>query len=276
MGRWVQFAGWVALSVVAPSCGGSGDSILTTPEERMFAASYADVVCSHIDTCCPAVGYRPRSQAECRAQAADDIWGLRAAGPVFDARQAAICLATISREYDTCVFPIWDSLDCVGVWHGEVPLGGRCDFSFDCVVIDGSRGGCWDNACAEQHTSEEGGPCGAGPDANHVFWQCDEDAGLFCETQTGVCQRVPALGEPCPSQICAPHSRCDGSVCQPLTPTGGACDQFTDSCRPDGQCLDGTCWALKNPGDSCNPATDACLICACLDGHCAFPSPYCR
>jgi hypothetical protein len=269
----------VAALATLASCGGSGLWRPATPEEKMFAADYADAICARLDACCPILGDRPISQSNCRAQAAADVSSMHERGPAFDPLQAATCLAVTRREFAACVFPVLsaDTFACVAVWHGQVPLGGACDFSFDCVVIDGSKADCSSSdGCLEARPAAEGEACGAAPDAHHVVWRCDEDNGFFCEPLTKVCRRVPALGEPCPNGLCAEGSWCQADGCQPLPPAGIPCTGFSSECGPDGQCIDGICHGVKNPGESCDPALDGCLLGACVNGHCTLATSYCQ
>jgi hypothetical protein len=248
-----------------------------TREEKVFAESYTDAICGRVDACCPVLGRRPLSQSACHVQIAASVRSLRGFGTVFDPVKAAVCLATTRRENEACVFPLLaDAAACIGVWHGQVPLGGHCNFTSDCVVIGGSQAECsTDDGCLEARPAAEGEPCGGPPAANHVIWRCDEENGFFCESQTRICRRVPALGEPCLNGLCAPGSWCR-NVCEPLPPAGSACDPFTSGCGPAGECHDRICRGVKNPGESCDPAIDGCLLGTCVNGHCTLASKYCQ
>lgn len=274
-----------------------------TPDEA--ARSAASAYCDALFSCeCGDYPY-PDAQA-CTEATNAELAGYLAAGTqaglTFDAdcfgENAEIGADPCGSGYTEYVEP--ESCTYCSEFHGSVGLGQPCTVHgyFD----DCARGTlCEDGVCKDPcapvglgepcTTSIEQSPCAAGLRCSWESNTCvtERQVGDPCEpgandciegTACGVsvvCERLPALGEPCPDFYCS-EGECIQGTCAPPSPEGGPCE-FSTHCEAMLYCdigddFSGICVPTLAAGEPCS-SYDDCQSFECgADGTCQPAIPW--
>jgi hypothetical protein len=268
----------VATTALAIACGSSPMSNQTLPPPTI--ATTKDNVCDQVAavacydwyTCCsegeiehflgvvqprPEPGCVDDVKRLCERKLTTEMFSVTNARVSFDGSVMDACLKAMLVPAGGCttVAPAlpWLVACMDTAWIGVVPVGGECDFAYECAQRDA-------NFCApnRQCTARPtlGMPCANG---------CA--AGLFCNN--GTCATLLDIGSACTvSAQCMPGLYCDFSqslpTCVPLHAPGEVCNS-NQSCR-NGDCIPG----------SCAGETNLCYTSANCAGRCATSGFFCQ
>jgi hypothetical protein len=255
----------IVVSGVAIGCSGHGGGL--SPSQ--YTAEAAQALCDYEVRC----GLFA-DQAGCLAfgQTAPDatLQPLLDSGKAtFDGVAAQACLDAISTvpcdQTQMAARVVPDA--CSRFVRGTVAMGGACEQNAECQsgacdVPDCGSACCSGTCGAAQAPGGSGDPC--------ATRACD--AGLACSTASDTCVPLAGSGAGCtlPSD-CDYGLGCAGGICQPLPAVGQPCAA--------GQCADvgavcnasGTCVMLGLPGAPCTTAADCSPYATCdvANGTCA-------
>jgi hypothetical protein len=280
---WAIFLGG-ALSCVAVACGDSESDGAGDKDE--FVAQ----LCAELAPCCEAAG-RPADGAQCRA-----FYGAFASASSYDPVAAEACLNEVRAMSDRCDTSSF-SPSCNQVFAsggGSKKPGEACDDDSDCAPPEAGRVECVsdfvDGASVQQCQVRLVGQAGSTPcvgtiDGNVTSYfgadegipptgyTCDLADGLSCNSQTGACESLAAVGEPCSSGLyrCVSSAYCSfpDSICTARVALGDACtddDQCAESayCEPSGS----TCASRRPKGEACTSNAE-CESNDCTNQKCA-------
>ncbi len=285
---------WLATSLALGACGEPDEQEASGPVPLQdFGTRVAEVYCSGIAPCCAAEGYEATN---CKTR----LGGVISArvneiaaqpGVRFDEAVAGRCVdvfATIASHCDQAPgdydYDDYDDNPCRGMFVGTTPLGGACTSDVECAGADGRYTYCDGDVCTEDtggasiedtpratlgqpcngtcQDDEYGPTCSGAPAAtpaqDAVCWVED---GVTCNTQAGVCEAVPTIGQPC-DFYCESAGHCEAGTCLADTARG--------LCQNDSDCLASSycdydemrCTPLKANGEPCVDGNE------CLGGEC--------
>lgn len=162
--------------------------------------------------------------------------------------------------------------DLCPIYHGTIREGMDCS---DAGIVESQcergllciAGRCRDPG--QTSFGEIGEPC-------DFTGRCNDAQALCID---GLCQRLPASGEPCLAFECAPDFGCTAGRCQPLPVAGEQCQASVQLCAtgsvcqadPDPGTGAGRCEPLRDVGQPCQGHAE-CLSANCPAGVCAPPA----
>jgi hypothetical protein len=247
-------------------------------------------VCDEYADCCVAAG-RPGDGAQCRAFYA------AFAPPNYDQAAADACLAEIrALGGDKCDFSR-STPSCEKVFSsgGSAQPGEACEDDADCAPSDEGEVECASDftidatvqQCQVRVTGVAGStPCVGTVDGNVTFssgtaegipamgYLCHIADGLTCDSTTGACQALAAVGEPCAGfDGCVTSAYCDfaSGSCLERKALGEPCGT-DDECQEGGYCdqsaaTDSTCLASRAQGEACTTNSE-CASDNCTNQEC--------
>lgn len=273
---------WGALGLVLAGTGCGNDSDGAGDKDQFISQ-----LCAEFADCCEAAG-RPSDGAQCRA-----FYGAFAPASGYDQAAASSCLDEMRALGDEkCDGGTTPSCSKVFASGGTKQPGEACDDDSDCVPSDAGRVDCVskfvDGASTQQCQIRAPGKAGSAPcvgtvDGNTTFssgtsddiptmgYLCDLADGVSCDSQTGACEALGAVGSPCSSGFyqCVPSAYCDfaESACKQRHAIGAAC-VIDDECEAGAHCSDGaTCEAQLATGATCTTSAE-CASNNCTNGKC--------
>lgn len=247
-----------------------------------FEPAAATAIC-HVEVLCRAYP----DQATCMASAYPQPHFYETMGQdiasgkvIYDGAAARACIDTIN-EISSCARSTLAAIDlnptCNKVFTGAVTAGGACFFNEECVgggtcMIAGScsSGQCCVGACGPPKVIVPlGGDCSSSGTSCATGTVCVSDAISGARS----CQKPVVAGGTCTSSsVCAAGLYCDmGSTCQPLVPTGGACDpamvESVDCDNSSDHCSNSTslCTPRLPIGSPCVTTANLCVSYAACD-----------
>jgi hypothetical protein len=280
----IAVAGLVGLGWAAVGCSDSDSGGAGTKDQ--FLAQ----VCDEYADCCVAAG-RPGDGAQCRA-----FYGAFAP-PNYDQAAADACLAEIrALGADKCDFSL-DTPSCDKVFSegGTAQPGDPCEDDADCAPSGEGDVECVSDfsvdstiqQCQVRATGVAGStPCVGTVDGNVTFSSGSDDGiptmgylchiadGLTCDSTSGACQPLGAVGEPCVGfDGCVPSAYCDfaSNSCLARKALGEPC-AGDDECQAGGYCDPGaatesTCLASRAQGEACTSNSE-CASDNCTNQKC--------
>jgi hypothetical protein len=262
----------------------SGDSDGAGEKEQFISE-----LCAEYAGCCEAAG-RPSDGAQCRA-----FYGAFVSASSYDATAAQACLEEVRARQDQCDSSSASAPSCGKVFtssSGAQMPGDECEDDADCAPASSGRVECVSDfvgdatirKCQTRLPGKAGSsPCVGTVDGDITFYSgvtegipptgylCDLADGLSCDGQTGACESLAAVGEPCGGAQCVQSAYCafTEGVCVARVALGAACE--------DGQCVagaycqasDNTCAALRVDGADCE-AAEECESYQCINQKCAI------
>jgi len=157
----------------------------------------------------------------------------------YDPQAAQSCYDSL-ETVDCSRFPEGNSVeggdgDCEDFIQAQVELGGTCKLDVECkegrcATRDSETGTC--EAFASEGDSCEGGECGDG---------------LYCDSESSVCEQKKSVGEPCLSPL-----SCETSVCEDDRSRSDVCESKKsggEACTRDEVCTSGYCHQNGSQGD---------------------------
>jgi hypothetical protein len=234
--------------------------------------------------------------------ACSQVLGARPLGNacVFDSQcQTGHCNSGIVPSYDASCGTCADVSAAYGPCSLEhiCPFGQYCD-SDVCADVPQSNGSeqCYDMDCPEGQYCDRGECYPLLAVGQQCTWEAKCAVGLGCEVElfedadlepdVGLCQPLPAIGQPClptfsRTGLCVDGGTCTArptGECVPLRQVGESCG-FT-TCVEGAYCADYICQLKGDVGASCYPGgstqgEEGCfdgLACACTDATCAAGS----
>ncbi|MDQ3033679.1 MAG: hypothetical protein M3Y87_14770 [Myxococcota bacterium] len=236
LGRGARaIAGGALLGAIASGCGPSE----IAPEQ--FQADAVTIACSRAFDCCDGselvdefarFGETPETMAECTEILRQRFTGQGIAGSVaaeraaYDQSAARACLDTIGAttcgEYRGGIVEIASiSGACRDALTPLVPEGGLCTQDYECVTGRCETGGIGDGLC--ERIPAEGEPCS---------FRCA--AGLYCAgpAAMSVCASLQGEGATCAGGYQCASGRCDGA--DPRNGIEGMCASLEGYCDGDG------------------------------------------
>ena len=229
-------------------------------------------LCDEFAGCCKAAG-RPSDGAQCRA-----FYSAFAPATGYDQAAATACLDEVRALSNKCD-SISSAASCSNVFApgGTKQPGETCEDDSDCAAADSGRVECVSNyvdganvqQCQVRLPGTAGStPCVATRDGNITFYSgiadgipatgyvCDLADGLSCDSQSGACKSLAAVGQPCTGSAyqCVTSAYCafPENLCQARLALGAAC-QDDDECIAGAYCEPGgnTCAARHALGATC-------------------------
>lgn len=246
--RWLILG--ASITGIAAACGGSSDSgVGSGPVSySQFPDAFGRAVCANLGSCCSNAGL-PYDLATCEERAAAGYRSDAAdahLGP-YDEEASGPCLTALATAARKC------NIDAV------IEPPGACAVFFNPPEVHAKAGEACSGTCTLEGTGETCGLVsypldGGGPSPGRCF----TNDGVFCNYVTGnyvtgVCEPLPAVGEPCPpSGSCETDGWCnDNLVCEARFPEGGYC---TDA----RQCASGLYCPAAFGGIICPPGGGQC------------------
>ncbi|RYZ07450.1 MAG: hypothetical protein EOO73_12425 [Myxococcales bacterium] len=245
-------------------------------------------LCVEYMSCCKAAG-RPSDGAQCRA-----FFGAFAPTGAYDPAAAEACLSEVRALEDHCDTSSTSSPSCGKVFSsgGTKKPGEPCENNTDCAAPESGEVQCESDfvegatvtQCQVRLPGTEGSmPCLGTRDGNVTIYSgvngspstgyiCDKAKGLACNGQTGACERLAAVGEPCSggSSQCVQAAYCDLAtrLCQARLELGAACTS-DDQCPESSYCDRGSqvCEAHHAPGEACT-TDNQCAADDCTNEKC--------
>jgi hypothetical protein len=182
------------------------------------------------------------------------------------------CLARVAAQVERSTQPMRINADgaqsCIAAWSTA---------TIDCGPMQFAR---FDAACAAVVVAD----VNVGDACSEELLPCASGDGLC---SGGLCNALPAIGEPCDDAegagaVCAAEASCIGGVPAESAPVdlGGECSS-SEQCVAGGRCLAGQCVASGGVGELCDEARPCrgALLCesgACVPGdaeQCVAPGP---
>jgi len=258
----------IGLVLAAGGCGNSESDGASNKNE--FIAS----LCAEFADCCAAAGL-PADGAQCRA-----FYGAFAPAGSYDQASASACLQEIRAQGSAkCDMASGETPSCEKVFAsgGTAEPGDACEDDADCAPSDEGETECVSEfvgdasiqQCQVRVPGVEGSsPCVGTVDGNIIFgsggdetiptkgYLCNTADGLTCDSQSGACEALGAVGEPCSGGLyaCVQTAYCDfgAGVCQQRLALGEAC-AGDDECQASAYCepSDSTCAARRAVGEAC-------------------------
>jgi hypothetical protein len=278
---WAMFLGG-ALSSVAVGCGDDSDG---AGDKEHFISQ----LCAEYAGCCEAAG-RPSDGAQCRA-----FYGAFVSAASYDQAAADACLEELRAEPDICDNGSASTPSCSRVFssaRGTKKPGEPCEDDDDCAAAEAGRVECVSSfsagASVQQCQVRLPGQAGSSPcvgtvDGNITYYSgtddtipptgylCDRADGISCNGQTGACESLAAVGEPCSGSQCVPSAYCDfmEGVCKQQLELGAACTD-DEECMEDAYCATSgkTCAARAATGAACTTNAE-CASDRCTNQKCA-------
>jgi hypothetical protein len=277
-----------ALSCVVTACG--DDS------EAGDRDAFISQVCAEYSDCCAAAGL-PADGAQCRA-----FYGAFAPSSGYDKATGQACLDEVRALPDKCASGSLDTPSCDKVFSGSAGTskpGEPCEDNRDCApsnegemeCVGRTVDGATVRRCQERLRGEQGStPCLGTVEGNTTSFAggpsepvpsgylCHVADGLACDSDSGACQKLPAVGEPCASGFnrCVPTAYCafPDNTCQTRLALGEACEQ-DDECQENAYCEPSakTCKAQVASGDACTTNAE-CESGQCANGKCEGQSNF--
>ena len=284
--------------------GGYGGGPAAPVAQADFANQLAQTMCPNVASCCTRNGFTA-DQAACTtaAVAAAQTELLSPPNPSavqYDPAAAGACINQVSSHYQQCSSREGTSDACNHIWIGLRPVGAACQKSIECAAQSGQRAYCTNGQCSLSNPGDsgqgapgvEGDPCSStctttandsvcsssigssgGTPPSTAPKSCETTSGLYCDSTTSVCTRVPALGAPC-NGYCATGGYCENGVCTPQHATGPC--PSSDACSSGSYCryssTPSECIPKKPTGSPCQ-GSEECLTGFCLSGACAADTP---
>jgi hypothetical protein len=262
--------GWSGAGCSPSNSGGPADGTPVSLDQ--FPARFAGVVCDTVGPCCKAasVAYDAATCKTAVTSFAQRVVSMNTAPrTTYDAAAAGACLSAVQTTLESCI-NFDDSstgVACAHIFVGSVPLGGACLADSDCAA-DGScasdpndptsavcvpahnetvhakAGEACGSSCVQLKDSVTectSGPIAAGGSTGGsapATSSCYAEDGLFCSSQTQVCETLVPIGEACADRGCVPGSFCDLGKCMAQLDSG-PCTGSTEACSAKSYC-DGT------------------------------------
>lgn len=190
--------------------GGPG-SVVTTPVPlESYCDRLADELCNNVVPCCSARSLDAGTVAACRASylplCQRMVESEKRPGLAYDQALSTACMAELHTHASSCNFTGAYKIDCVHIFHGNVPLGGACGGSDQCIPPSEGAAVCASGKCIAPKISAAGGPCG---------WDGTDEVsceiGLRCSAvvKMGTCLQPKGEGE-----ACVGNAECLSDVCQ--------------------------------------------------------------
>lgn len=271
--------------VAAWGAAGCGDTDSNGAGDRdQFLAQ----LCDELAPCCEAAG-RPADGAQCRA-----FYSAFVGSAGYDQAAADACLTEFRARKDACDTSTRTAPSCGKVFSttsGTKQPGEACDSESDCAASDEGDVECEsdyiDGATVQQCQVRIPGTAGSAPcvgtvDGNVTYYSgardgipakgylCDVADGLSCDSTTGACKALAAVGEACTGE-CVPSAYCEFAtgVCQERLAIGSAC-QNDDDCVAKAFCAASTkvCTAALASGAACESSAE-CESKSCTNQKCA-------
>jgi len=249
-------------------------------------------LCAEFADCCEAAG-RPSDGAQCRA-----FYGAFVPMSGYDQAAAQACLNEVRAADNKCEdMSSMNTPSCAKVFasvRGTKQPGEACEDDDDCAPAASGQVDCAsdfvDGATVQKCQVRLPGKAGSTPcvgtvDGNVTFYGgaaegipttgylCDLADGLSCDSQTGACESLAAVGEACSSGIyqCVPAAYCAFAegMCKARLALGAAC-RGDDECQEAAYCApsSSTCVGQRATGEAC--ATNAeCESGDCINQKCA-------
>jgi hypothetical protein len=217
-------------------------------------------LCAEFSGCCKAAG-RPSDGAQCRA-----FYGAFAPATGYDQTAATACLDEVKAVGSVCDANSLDSPSCGKVFAGSGTKkpGETCEDDNDCAPAESGRVECASEyvnganiqQCQVRLPGTAGStPCVGTRDGNITFYSgvsdaipttgyvCDVADGLSCDSQSGACKSLGAVGAACTgsSYQCVAAAYCSftENQCKARLALGAACEDddecaATAFCEPTG------------------------------------------
>ncbi len=245
-------------------------------------------LCDEFADCCKAAG-RPSDGAQCRA-----FYGAFAPASGYNEAAATACLDEVRSSANKCDSISSGAPSCSKVFStgGTKKPGEMCDTDSDCAPAESGEAQCAgdfvDGATVQQCQVRLPGKAGSAPclgtrDGNVTFYSgvgdgiptmgyvCDLADGVSCDSQSGACKSLGAVGDACSggSYACVASAYCafvDG-VCKARVAAGAACEG-QDECVAGAYCDGNTCAASHTLGQACT-TSEECESGNCTNQKCA-------
>lgn len=276
---------WCLTGMALALVGGCGES------EADGSDQFIADLCAELAPCCARAG-RPSDGAQCRA-----FYSAFVGSASFDQAAADDCLAEFRASEDSCDLGSRSAPSCAKVFSssgGTKQPGEACDSDSDCASQPEGRVECAseyvDGANIQQCQLRLPGKAGSSPcigtvDGNLTYYSgvqdsipatgylCDLADGLSCDSQTGACEALAALGEPCTGE-CVPSAYCSfpDRVCTARVAVGEPCAP-AEECVEEAYCEtdSGSCVARRETGAACETSQE-CQSGNCTNQKCAANS----
>lgn len=259
-------AGLFGLVLSAAACGGD-DSGAGNQDE------FISQVCAEFAGCCQTAGLRADG-AQCRA-----LYGASGSAGGYDQAAATACLQEVRALGESkCDFVASATPSCSRVFAagGRAQPGEACEDEGDCAPSSEGQVTCAsdfvNDATVRQCQVRLPGVVGSTPCVGTVQgsitfslgndglppkgYLCDTADGLLCDSQSGACRALGALGETCSggSYSCILSAYCDlaSGTCKARAALGAAC-QVDAECQDAAYCEPSSkiCAAQRAPGATC-------------------------
>jgi hypothetical protein len=271
------------VSCVVAGCGDDNEAGNRDEFISQICAEYAD--------CCAAAGL-PADGSQCRA-----FYSAFAPSSGYDQAAGQACLDEVRLLPDKCANGALNTSSCEKVFAGSAGTskpGEPCEDNRDCAPSDKGEiecvrhigSGATVSQCEERLRGEQGSaPCLGTVEGNITSFSggpaepvpsgylCHVADGLACDSQTGACQPLPKVGEPCGSGFsrCLPTAYCafSDNTCQARLALGETCAQ-DEECQKGAYCAPASksCETQLAVGDACTTNAE-CGSDACSNGKCA-------
>lgn len=280
----VLFRSGLLLGWACVGCGNDDSGAANTDD---FVAQ----LCAEFSDCCKAAG-RPSDGAQCRA-----LYGALAAGAKYDAASGNACLSEVrALGAGKCDATSMSTPSCRKVLStsssGSKKPGEACDNDDDCASSDQGEVECVSNyqngtttqQCQVRIVGQKGSsPCVGTVDGKVTFYSgsqntvpttgylCHVSDGLTCDSTSGACEALGAVGEACTgnSYQCVNSAYCSTErKCADRIAVGSACPGG-DSCAVGAYCEGDskTCTAQGATGAACS-MNEECVSDRCVNQKC--------
>lgn len=277
--------GIVGLVLAAVGCGDSDSNGASNKDE------FISQLCAEFSDCCREAG-RPADGAQCRA-----FYGAFAPAGGFDQAKANACLAEVRAQGDDkCDTAAGGTPSCDQVFSsvaGTAEPGEACEDDDDCAPSDEGEVECEtqfiDSATVQQCQVrlpgvEGSSPCVGTVDGSVIFgsgggdtippkgYLCNLADGLSCDSESGACQALGAVGEPCAGGFysCVAEAYCNFSegVCVARSGLAAPCTS-DDQCQASAFCdpSSETCAERHAIGEACTMNAE-CVSDSCTNQKC--------